>query len=169
MNKISTYSNTLFNIASENNLLDQINLDLGKIKYLYKTEPNFRLLFESKRINSETKQTILKNVLTTFENVIVEFLCILIDQKCSKYLIQIINKFIKLSNKARHANEVEIITADQLDEGLINELSKKLNCTVKTTIDKSMIGGIKLRKGNKIFDNSISFQLNNLKKTLYNV
>tara|TARA_Y100000590_G_C15161885_1_gene803878 strand:- start:57 stop:566 length:510 start_codon:yes stop_codon:yes gene_type:complete len=169
MNKISTYSNTFFNIANENHLLDQIMVELGKIKYLYKTEPNFRLLFESKRINSEIKKTILKNVLSSFENVIVEFLCILIEQKCSKYLIQIIDKFIKLSKKAQHAHEIEVITANQLDENLINELSRKLNCTIKTTIDKSMIGGIKLRKGNTIFDNSISFQINNLKKTLYNV
>ena len=169
MNKISTYSNTFFNIANENHLLDQIMVELGKIKYLYKTEPNFRLLFESKRINSEIKKTILKNVLSSFENVIVEFLCILIEQKCSKYLIQIIDKFIKLSKKAQHAHEIEVITANQLDENLINELSRKLNCTIKTTIDKSMIGGIKLRKGNTIFDNSISFQINNLKKTLHNV
>ena len=98
-----------------------------------------------------------------------EFLCIIIDQKSSKYLIQIIDKFINLSHKVQHAHEVEIITVDQLDENLINELSYKLNCTIKTTIDKSMIGGMKLRKGNTIFDNSISFQINNLKKTLYNV
>ena len=50
-------------------------------------------LNESKRIASDTKQTILKNVLNTFENVVVEFLCILIDQKLSKYLIQIIDNY----------------------------------------------------------------------------
>ena len=169
MNKITIYSNTLFNIASKNDLLDEITLELGQIKYLYKTEPNFRLLFESKRINNESKQAIIKNILTTFEIVVVEFLCIMINQKCSKYLIQIIDRFMKLSKKIQHANEIEIITANQLDENLIGELSSKLNCTIKTTIDESMIGGIKLRKGNKIFDNSISFQLNNLKKTLHNV
>ena len=169
MNKITIYSNTLFNIASKNDLLDQITLELGKIKYLYKTEPNFRLLFESKRINNESKQAIIKNILTTFEIVVVEFLCIMINQKCSKYLIQIIDRFMKLSKKIQHANEIEIITANQLDENLIDELSSKLNSTIKTTIDESMIGGIKLRKGNKIFDNSISFQLSNLKKTLHNV
>jgi len=169
MNKITIYSNTLFNIASQNDLLDQITLELGKIKYLYKTEPNFRLLFESKRINNESKQAIIKNILTTFEIVVVEFLCIMINQKCSKYLIQIIDRFMKLSKKIQHANEIEIITANQLDENLIDELSSKLNSTIKTTIDESMIGGIKLRKGNKIFDNSISFQLSNLKKTLHNV
>ena len=169
MNKITIYSNTLFNIASKNDLLDQITLELEKIKYLYKTEPNFRLLFESKRINNESKQAIIKNILTTFEIVVVEFLCIMINQKCSKYLIQIIDRFMKLSKKIQHANEIEIITANQLDENLIGDLSNKLNCTIKTKIDKSMIGGIKLRKGNKIFDNSISFQLSNLKKTLHNV
>jgi len=169
MNKITIYSNTLFNIASKNDLLDQITLELGQIKSLYKTEPNFRLLFESKRINNESKQAIIRNVLTTFEIVVVEFLCIMINQKCSKYLIQIIDRFMKLSKKIQHANEIEIITANQLDENLIGELSSKLNCTIKTTIDESMIGGIKLRKGNKIFDNSISFQLSNLKKTLHNV
>ena len=93
----------------------------------------------------------------------------MINQKCSKYLIQIIDRFMKLSKKIQHANEIEIITANQLDENLIDELSSKLNSTIKTTIDESMIGGIKLRKGNKIFDNSISFQLSNLKKTLHNV
>ncbi len=169
MNKISTYSNTLFNISNKYDLLTQTTSDLGKIKHLYKTEPNFRLLFESKRINNKTKQNILKSVFTAFDDVVVEFLCIIIEQKYSKYLIQIIDKFTKLANKVRNANEVEIITANQLDDNVITDLSNKLNCTVKTKIDQSIIGGIKLRKGNKIFDNSISFQLNSLKKTLYNV
>ena len=169
MNKISTYSNTLFSIANKHNLLNQITSDLGKIKLLHKTESHFRLLFESKRINNETKQNILKSVFTTFNDVVVEFLCIIIEQKHAQYLIQIIDKFTKIANKARDANEVEIITANKLDDDVITDLSNNLNCTVKVKIDQSIIGGIKLRKGNKIFDNSISFQLNNLKKTLYNV
>ena len=169
MNKISTYSNTLFNVAKKHNLLDQITADLGKVKHLYRMEAKFRLLFESKRINNEAKQAILKSVLAAFDKVVVEFLCIIIDHKYSKYLIRIIDKFTQLANKTRDANEVEIITANQLDNNVITDLSNKLNCSVKITIDQSIIGGIKLRKGNKIFDNSISFQLNNLKKTLYNV
>ena len=35
--------------------------------------------------------------------------------------------------------------------------------------DLEIIGGIKLRIGNKIFDNSISYQINQLKKTLHNM
>ena len=169
MNKITKYSNTLFNIVNQNNLLVQTRLQLKKIKSLYKTEPNFRLLFESKRIAIDTKKTILKNVLHSFEDIVVEFLCILIEQKSSKHIIQIIDKFVRLANTEQNKNELEIITATQLTDDVIEQLSKQLNCLIKTSIDKSMIGGIKLRRGNKIFDNSISFQLNNLRKTLYNV
>ena len=167
--QINKYPNTLFDLAKQNGMLDEITRQLGQIKYLYKNEPTFKLLFETKRINQEQKKQILKNVLVGFTSLVSEFLSILIDSKMSKNLIGIINKFLSLSKKELYANEIEVITVEQLDENLINELSNKLNCAVKTTIDKSMIGGIKLRKGNKIFDNSISFQLNNLKKTLYNV
>ena len=91
------------------------------------------------------------------------------ENNSSKYLISIIDKFLTLSYIELHANEIEITSAQQLDEELKQFLVRKLNCAPKTTIDSSMIGGLKLRKGNKIFDNSISFQLNQLKKTLYNM
>jgi len=167
--QIKKYPNTLFDLGKQNGMLDEITRELGQIKYLYKNELTFKLLFETKKINQEQKKKILKNVLLGFTPLVSEFLSILIDNKMSKNLIGIIDKFLSLSKKERYANEIEVITVNQLDENLINELSNKLNCTIKTKIDKSMIGGIKLRKGNKIFDNSISFQLNNLKKTLYNV
>ena len=169
MNKISTYSNTLFNVVEKNNLLSNTIEQLNQIKYLYKTEPNFRLLCESKRINQTVKKDILNNVFETFEPIIREFIYILINQKCSKHIIQIIDKFQKLVDRKKGIDKIEIITAKQLDDNIVQELSQKLNCKLKITIDEAIIGGIKLRKGNKIFDNSIALQINNLKKTLYNV
>ena len=127
------------------------------------------MLFESKRITTDAKKKILKNVLTSFDNVVVEFLQIIMQNNGSKYLISIIDKFLALSYKELRANEVEITSAQQLDDELKQSLTQQLNCTLKIKIDSSIIGGLKLRKGNKIFDNSISFQLNQLKKTLYNM
>ena len=167
--QINKYPNTLFNLVKQNGMLDEITRELEQIKYFYKHVPTFKLLFETKRINQEQKKQILKNVLIGFTPLVSEFLSILIDSKMSKNLIGIINKFLSLSKKELYANEIEVITVNQPDENLINELSSKLNCTIKTKIDKSMIGGIKLRRGNKIFDNSISYQLEKLKKTLYNL
>ena len=169
MNIVSKYSNTLFQLAKQHDLLELVTEQLYCIKFIYKTEPEFRLLFESKRINIDSKTIILKKVLHNFNNLIIEFLLIVLEQKSSKDLIVIIEKFLQLSQKHLNDKQVELITANKLSEELINELSTELNCEIKSSIDESIIGGIKIRKGNQIFDNSISFQINNLKKTLYNL
>ena len=50
-NQINKYSNALFNIAKKGGHLDKISAELDNIKHLYRTEPTFKLLFETKRIN----------------------------------------------------------------------------------------------------------------------
>ena len=169
MNIISKYSNTLFQLAKQNDLLELVTEQLYYIKSIYKTEPEFRLLFESKRISIDSKTIILKKVLHNFHSLVIEFVLIILTKQSSNDLIVIIDKFLKLSQKYLNDKQVEIITVDKLSEELISELSTKLNCEIKSSIDESIIGGIKIRKGNQIFDNSISFQINNLKKTLYNL
>ena len=51
---------------------------------------------------------------------------------------------------------------------LVSSLDAQIS-EIKTKIDKSLIGGIKIKHENKIFDNSIQYQLNQLKKTLHNL
>ena len=166
--QINKYSNTLFNLTKQSGMLDKTTVELERVKYLYRNEPTFKLLFETKRINQEEKKEIIKNVLIGFEPLVGEFLSILIDKKISKNLINIIDKFLNLSKKERYTNEIAITTAEPLDDTTQHFLSQTLNCNLKITVDSSIIGGMRLRQGNKIFDNSISYQLNNLKKNLYN-
>jgi F-type H+-transporting ATPase subunit delta len=125
-------------------------------------------LFESKRIDEGTKHTIIKNILIDFENVIVEFLCILITHKQTGHLINIIDKFLSLAKKELNANKIEVITAKSLEEDTLKQLFVGLNYQIKSTVDPSIIGGMKIKHENKIFDNSVICQLNQLKKTLQN-
>jgi len=72
-------------------------------------------------------------------------------------------------------NKVDIITATKLGEEELNSLSQKIDGILKNSpsvnniTDPKIIGGIKLRVGNNIFDNSVSYQINQLKKTLHNM
>ena len=88
---------------------------------------------------------------------------------CDKFTNQWGKIFLNLSKKERYTNEIAITTAEPLDDTTQHFLSQTLNCNLKITVDSSIIGGMRLRQGNKIFDNSISYQLNHLKKTLYNL
>ena len=72
-------------------------------------------------------------------------------------------------------NKVDIITATKLSDEEIKSLSIKIDGilnnspSVNNIEDPSIIGGLKLRVGNNVFDNSVSYQINQLKKTLHNM
>ena len=84
-------------------------------------------------------------------------------------MLEIINKFLNLADKELGKKKIEIYTADELPTKDLEKLFQSLNFEIKTKIDKSLIGGIKIKHENKIFDNSIQYQLNQLKKTLHNL
>ena len=167
-NKINKYSYTLFSVAQQYDMTDKIVGQMSVIKKLYKKEANFRLLLESKRIDTQVKHTIIKNVLDKFESVIVEFLCILITQKQTGHIVNITNKFLSLAKKKLDANKIEIITAEPMSEEMLDQLFGNLNYQIKSTVNSSIIGGMKIKHENTIIDNSVKCQLNQLKKTLHN-
>ena len=168
-NQAIKYSNTLFDISKKYDLLNKIVPQLESIKSLYKNEPSFRLLFESKQIKLDIKKTIIANVLESYEDLVKEFLYILMDNKLTSQLVNILNRFFSLATNELNNKKIEIIAAQELAEDVLQSLEKRLNCKIQLTINPSIIGGIQLRQGNTIFDNSISYQLNQLKNTLYNL
>ncbi len=168
-NKINKYSSTLFQIVKEHNLLKKTVDQLNIIKQLYKREATFRLLCESKRIENSSKHAIIKNVLKDFDDIIIEFLYILINHQQTKYTVQIINKFIDLATKELNASKIEVTTAKPVSNEMLQKLFGESKYTIKNIVDDSIIGGIKIKHENTIIDNSIIYQLSQLKKTLHNV
>ena len=78
-------------------------------------------------------------------------------------------------NSSVSSVKVEITTSEKLNDIDLQYISQSIHSTLNTSstinvkMDSSILGGIKLRVGNKIFDNSVSYQINQLKKTLHNL
>lgn len=66
-------------------------------------------------------------------------------------------------------NLVEITSAGELDNSLIQKIKSSLGDEIKviTKLDPHMIGGIKIRIGNKIFDGSLKTSISNLKQQIF--
>ncbi len=167
--QVTKYSNTLFSLSKKYNLLDTVVTQLISIKDIYKSESALRLLFESKQIKVNIKKEIVNTVFLEYEDVIKEFLCIIITKKLTGQLLNILNRFLSLSKKELERQKIEIVSAQKITDNVLKDLSKELNCKIQLTINPNIIGGVQLRQGNKIFDNSISYQLKQLKNTLYNL
>ena len=168
-NQATKYSNTLFNISKKYNLLDKVVPQIISIKDIYKSESAFSILCESKQIKLNVKKEIINNVFVQYEGVVKEFLCVVLDKKLTSQFLNILNRFLNLAKKELETQEIEIVSAQKIADDVLKHLSETLNCKIQLTVNPNIIGGIQLRQGNKIFDNSISYQLNQLKNTLYNL
>ena len=173
--KISKYSQTLYNISDKKNNINIIQNELNTIVHLYKKAPSFRFIVITKRVSSDKKINILKNTLQHFNPLVTEFLSLIIKDGCSKNLLAIISSYNKLAYAKLKIKDVDLIVSHKLESDYIDKLTSALSDILKTTpkiniINKpDIIGGMKLKIGNKVFDNSVSYQLNKLKKTLYNM
>ena len=169
------YAKTLLDLSKKSNSLTLIQNQFKSIYYFYNKVPAFKLVFITKRITPENKINIIQNVLKDFEPLIIEFIAILIKNNQTNNLLDIITKFNNMASADSNASKVEITTSEKLSnsdlEHVVQAISNKLNITpeINTNTDSNMIGGIKLRVGNKIFDNSVSYQIKQLKKTLHNM
>ena len=175
MHTSQIYAKTLFDLCKKSNRVSLIQEQLKSVAYLYNKVPAFRLVLITKRINNKDKIKIIAKALNKFDLLLVEFISIIIENNQISSLLDIITRFNTLVNKSGSINKVEITTASKLDnqdfESIANALSEKLNFKpeISQIIDSKILGGIKLRIGNNIFDNSINYQINQLKKTLHNM
>ena len=169
------YAKTLFDLSKKSNNINLIHSEMKTIEYLYDKVPAFRLFFITKRIDSDNKIEIIKNTLNKFNILIVEFISILIKNNQTNILSDVVSRFNGMVSASTNSGKVEITTSKKLDNSDLEYITKavhsilKTNSTIKVKTDSSMIGGLKLRVGNKIFDNSVSYQINQLKKTLHNL
>ena len=169
------YAKSLFDVSVKANNALSVKKELQLIAYLFKKTSTFRLVFITKKIDLNKKADIINNALNMLSPLTLEFLTIIINNNHSNHLLNIISKFNHLSEAYLGINKVDIITANKLSEEELDSLSQKIDGilnnspSVNNIADPNIIGGMKLRVGNNIFDNSISYQINKLKKTLHNM
>jgi len=169
------YAKTFFELCKKIDTISSIQKQLQSIVYLFNKVSAFRLVLITKRLNHDQKVDIISKSLHSFDPLIIEFLSIIIINNHVNHLLNIISRFNNMAHAHSHMNNIEITTAKKLNEAdlqsVSHAISQKLNGSPKinTLVDSNIIGGIKLRVGNNIFDNSISYQINQLKKTLHNM
>ena len=167
------YTRALYNVAVQQEDVKEVSNRINYIVNVMKAVPEFSQFLQTHQISVRNKITILKNVL--HENIsllevellsdILEYNNILILPDIAKYFEYLIETDSDLVNMTiTSATELSADEVEHIKYNIESQLNKKVD--VRTKIDKSLIGGIKLRVGNIVVDNSISRRLDMLKNTL---
>ena len=177
LRKIKKYANAFINVSNSDGQDISIQ-DLISFKNILKQFPELRYLLLSKRVSSSDKIKSIKNIFDQYyKKITIEFISLLIENNNMSSYNDIIEKI--LSNVELNSNTKKIhVTSHKECSGeeqleIMVALKDKFNITdsSKTTfgVDPQILGGIKVRIGNKILDGSVLTKLKKIKESLLSI
>lgn len=168
------YAQALFDLALETGRLDAVRADLKSLKAAWTESADLRRLATSPVIAApdQAKGLVAIAAKAKFEQTTTNFLGLLGQNHRAKDLPAVIAGFE--ARYAKHAGVVaaEIVSAQPLDAkqvaAITAALSKSLGKAPELTarVDPSILGGLKVKVGSKLFDASLKTKLDQMKFAL---
>lgn len=152
----------------ENEMLEK---GLQEIAELLSSNEELNKVLLDPRINSEQKMDIVKELIPDFatNKMFMNFINLLIKEKRINYIQEIAEEYRKTNLATAKELEIKIIVADKIDESQVKAIEEKYKTmyqveTIKSEIevDESILGGVKIVVGNKVYDGSVARQLNEM-------
>jgi F-type H+-transporting ATPase subunit delta len=170
------YATALFDLALEKNEIDKINDDIALVSSVFKTDENLNKVLSSPQFDSEVKLSILKNTFGKYVGDDVMGLFTVVFSKNRESLLgEIMDVFLQKVREYKGIATAEVFSAkplgDEKIEKITEKLSKKFNkrIEVKTIVDPSLIGGIKIRVCGHLIDGTVKKQIDDIKKSLLDI
>jgi F-type H+-transporting ATPase subunit delta len=167
------YAESLFRLASAEEVADRVEEELHEIERLYGTNPEMKEFINNPRIKAEGKKSALLDLLgDKISRVTLNYISLLIDQDRGRMLPKVAEEYYRLASEVRAKVSAEVVTAvplsDESREKLGSALKKltKKDVYVRTRVDESILGGVVVRIGDKVLDGSVRTRLAQIKKRM---
>ena len=168
------YAKAMYDIANEQNFINEVYKDMSHIKDLYGDSLDFKGLLSNSQINYRDKKNAILSLLENNNTITEKLIDLLIHNKRVLIIGDIAISFIQLYNKHNDIKEATVITASPINDDLKSIILSKINISdpksigLTNIIDSSIIGGFIIRFDGKEYNASVKQNLNNLKKELTN-
>ena len=172
----SRYAEALFQVGEENNSTTKLYEELNAVLDILKSDKNFYNVLKSPLISKGEKKDIIENIFNNrVQNDLKNFFKLLIDKERISSLELIHKSFKSLLNEKNNIVEGKAITAIPMSKEEIKKLEENLsnkyntNIILENVVDKTILGGVLVKLGNKEIDGTIKTRLDNLKQELSQV
>lgn len=167
------WSNGLFQLAREIKKITQFAEESNKLIDIFSTFPEFINIVSSSNLTIEIRKQIINETFKNYiEPYILNFFLLLIDEHHFQSVRFILKEFRKLCNQYQDINYGIIYSVIELSNQQIKKIKLKIEKVINhkikviNKIDKSLIGGIKVKVRNQVFDGSVKGQIDQLKQKL---
>jgi F-type H+-transporting ATPase subunit delta len=167
------YAAALFELADQSDMIADVGQDLSEIKQFAASEKEFLDLNMSPYFSPEFKSQLLQKLFANkITDLTLNFLQVVNKHDRMMYLPLIAQDYETLVDNHFGRVAVNVTLSKELNEqevqNLTAEIASVLSSQVKLSmrVDSSIIGGIVLRKGDMIIDNTIKTQLREAVKAI---
>jgi len=175
------YANAIFELM--NNEVDKAKEIIAKefleISDLYKNNNELKKVLNNPTLKIEFKKEILNEILKkmNFKSLTVKSLNFILESNRFSYITEIADEILKLVNNSLNRVTATIILARELKKGILSDplsgVKKEIESSLKgkkviyeVKIDPSIIGGIIVKIGDKLYDFSVKNSLESIKAAI---
>jgi F-type H+-transporting ATPase subunit delta len=164
------YARALFEVAEERGTLDDVHDQLGQFADSLSENRNLMQFFFSPYFSTDEKKGALERAIDGGNPEFVNFLEALIERHRMPVIFRIRDQFDTLWERARKLLPVEVTSAIELDDAIIQSIGERvgeqtgLKVELSSRVDPEILGGLVVRVGNTVLDASIVNRLEQLRK-----
>jgi F-type H+-transporting ATPase subunit delta len=164
------YARSLFAVAREHGKLDELREQLAQFAAALGENRELRVFFLSPYLSAKDKLDGLGRVLTGADQILLNFLGLLIEKHRMAVIFRISEQYERLWQEENRMLPVEITSAVELDRATTESLGRTIGeragrkVTLASRVDPEIIGGIIVKVGNSILDASIRNRLEQLRR-----
>jgi F-type H+-transporting ATPase subunit delta len=166
------YATALYEAAEEEGRVEQVSRDLGEFVRAMESSAELRQLMTAEEISDVRKTQALMELTDGGDELVRNLLRLMVDKNRESELAGVYRAFVGLVEQAKGLVHVEVVSAvplpAPLQEALRAKIASSLHKTVELTltVDKDILGGLRLRIGDRVADASVRHRLERLREVL---
>lgn len=167
------YAVALFQLAKEQNKLDLIENELIVVKEVFTTNKELLDVLNHPKVTKDKKKEMIGKSFASLSQQVVNTLLLLVDRGRINIVEEMVTHFVQSANELRGTEDATVYTVRPLSEEELSSISTsfakkigKKSLRLENVVDKALIGGVKLRIGNRIYDGSVSGKLERIERQL---
>ena len=168
-----TFINALLEIASKKGQFEQIEKDLDLVCDVITKHDNFKKVLFHPSIPRSGKKDLITSVFgKSISDLMINFLCLLVDRRKEKILEFIPDVYRAVADKQKDVVKIMVQTVVPLTGERLDNFRKRLKKITGKTVElevvqnPNILGGMVIQIGNKMIDGSVANRLKNLKTRL---
>lgn len=174
MTDANEYGKALFLITEEDAVSDTALADVRIAEGLFKANPDYVKLLDSPVLRKEERVELVDRAFGSLNVNLCNLIKILTEKRAVHLFDKIARAYYGLYDESRGILRVEAITAVPMTKAQSDAIAAKLAATlgktivVTNTVDKSILGGVKLRYSGVQLDGSVKTRLDKFDEAIKN-